>query len=136
MHVIIKLTEPNDDWEGLSHTCNNAAYHSLLFNNYPDNCPTCEKILNRYYVKYLESLLTEKYPNHEKYVSFTVGPENSDSFDGWVVFFFKSDLIEGSTLAVDWSVCTASPSKPPKILREKSSKHIRCYCCGEGKSQC
>jgi len=46
----------------------------------PDNCLTCEKILNRYYVKYLESLPKKgKYPNHEKYVSFTVGHENSDS---------------------------------------------------------
>ena len=128
MPAIIKITEPNDDWDRWSHTCNNAAYHSLLFDNDPEDCPTCQKILNKYYVKYLESLLNEKYPNHEKYVSFTVGPENADCFDGWVIFFFKSDQIDGSTPAID-RTCEI-----PKILKTKSNRSILCYCCGEVKS--
>ncbi len=116
MPAVIKITMPDDDWEGWSHTCNNATYHSHLFDNDPEDCPTCEKILKKYYVKYLKSLLDREYPNHEKYVSFIVGPENVDSFDGWVIFFFKKDVIEKCHPNIDWTC------KPPRVLETKSTK--------------
>ena len=130
MPAIIKITEPNDDWKGYKHYCNNAAYHDPDYAigracaageaRDPDDCPTCEKIMTRYYVKYLESLLDKEYPNHEKYVNFSAGPRGSDTFDGWVVFFFESDRIEENFPAINWSMSRENSNKPPKILREKS----------------
>jgi len=133
MPAIIKITEPDEDWEGWNFSCHNYEYHSLLFDE-DDDCPTCEKIMNKYYVKYIETLL-ENENLSEKGACFVVGPKDRKNyFDGWVVWFFENDLTEGGVSPeIDWNMCREDPSKPPKILRSKSNKTISCISCGVDK---
>ena len=75
MPAIIKITEPNDDGEGYKHYCNNAAYHDSTIGLDLNDCPTCEKIMTRYYVKYLESLLDKNILTMKNMLTFLQDPD-------------------------------------------------------------
>jgi len=52
--------------------------------------------------KIFKNLLFKKYLDHEKPACFVVGPNMRESyFDGWVVWFLKSDLIQGVSPEID-----------------------------------